>query len=166
MDSDNNLRFKSILSKWTDFCRLWDKGGGWWVTCIEDGGGEGICPESQRGICAIVQYYPAHVTKWERAGQREPLVSRGTDEKYEKRKQDMGRRKHEMAIGCKQMTRCDRQAKQVTKITVNTQELQMLHGLHYSRERKQAGMEWRESQNKVLGSQETTPRDFKLYLPH
>lgn len=130
MDSDNNLHFKSILSKWTDFCRLWDKGGGWWVTCIEDGGGEGICPESQRGICAIVQYYPAHVTKWERAGQREPLVSRGTDEKYEKRKQDMERRKHEMAIGCKQMTRCDRQAKQVTKITVNTHELQILHGLH------------------------------------
>lgn len=29
MDSDNNLRFKSILSKWTDFCGLWDKGGRW-----------------------------------------------------------------------------------------------------------------------------------------
>lgn len=46
MDSDNNLRFKSILSKWTDFCRLWDgvRGGAGW-SCMEDGGGEGICPE-------------------------------------------------------------------------------------------------------------------------
>lgn len=32
-------------------------------TCIEVGGGEGICPESQSWICAIVQYYAAHVTK-------------------------------------------------------------------------------------------------------
>lgn len=38
-------------------------GRGW--TCIEAGGGEGICPESQSGICAIVQYYAAHVTKEE-----------------------------------------------------------------------------------------------------
>ncbi len=50
-------------------------GGG---TCIEDGGGEGICPESQGGIYAIVQYYPAHVTKRERVGRRELLVRRET----------------------------------------------------------------------------------------
>lgn len=98
-----------------------------WGTCIEDGGGEGICPESQRGIYAIVQYYPAHVTKGGRVGQRELLVSRERDERYEKRKQETERRrKHEVAKGCKQMTRCDRQAKQVTKITVNTHKRQML----------------------------------------
>lgn len=86
-------------------------------TCIEDGGGEGICPESQRGIYAIVQYYPAHVTKADRVGQtREPLVRRETDERDEKRKQEMERgKKHKVARGCKQMTRCDRQGKQVNK---------------------------------------------------
>lgn len=92
-------------------------------TCIEDGGGEGICPESQRGIYAIVQYCPAHVTKGERVGQRELLVRRERDEK---RKQEMERsKKHKVAKGCKQMTRCDRQAKQVTKITANTHACQI-----------------------------------------
>lgn len=38
---------------------------------IEDGGGEGIRPDSQRGICAIVQYYPAHVTTGERVSPQE-----------------------------------------------------------------------------------------------
>lgn len=66
MNSDNNLHFESILSEWTDFCRLRDEG--------EDGEGlvwkkgEGICPQSQRGICAVVQYSPVHVRKvkeWE-----------------------------------------------------------------------------------------------------
>lgn len=38
--------------------------------------------------------------------------------------------------------------------------------LYYCRERKQTGREWREPQNKVLGSQETPPCDLKLYLPH
>lgn len=51
--------------------------------CIEEGGGEGICSESQGGIYTIVQYYPAHVTK----RQREWLVRRGTDERGGKRKQ-------------------------------------------------------------------------------
>lgn len=110
------------------------------MTCIEEGGGEGICPESQRGICAIVQYYPEHVTKCERAGQREPLVSRGTDEKYEKRKRDMERRKHEMAIGCKQMTRCDRQAKQVTKITLMSSKYFMDFILLQGKETDRDGM--------------------------
>lgn len=96
---------------------------------IEDGGGEGICPDSQRGICAIVQYYPAHVTKGERVSQRVELVNRKTDERYEKRKQETERRrKHEVAKGCRQMTRCDRQAMQVTKkkTTANIHKLQML----------------------------------------
>lgn len=95
MDSDNNLHFKSILSEWTDFCGLWDKGGGRVErrTCIEDGGGEGICPESRRGIYAIVQYYPGHVTKGEREGKRELLVRRGTDKRDEKRKLEKERSK-------------------------------------------------------------------------
>lgn len=58
-------------------------GRGW--TCIEAGGGEGICPESQSGICTIVQYYAAHVTKEEErrrgaeggGGRVEPLVGPG-----------------------------------------------------------------------------------------
>lgn len=54
MHIHNNLRFKSILSKWTDFCGLWPTGGVGWAY-IEDGGGEGraeegICPEVQGGI--------------------------------------------------------------------------------------------------------------------
>lgn len=91
------------------------------------GEGRAYVSESQRGIYAIVQYYPAHVTKGERVGQRELLVSGETDERYEKRKQEMERRRnHKVAKGCKQMARCDRQAKQVTKITVNAHERQML----------------------------------------
>ncbi len=67
-------------------------------TCIEDGGGEGICPESQRGIYAIIQYYPAHVTKGKRVGQRELFVQRETDKRDEKREQEMERgKKHKGA---------------------------------------------------------------------
>lgn len=55
------------------------------------------------------------------------LVSRETNERYEKRKQEMwGKRKHQVAKGCKQITRCDRQPMQVTKITANAHKLQML----------------------------------------
>lgn len=126
MDSHNNLHFKSILSKWTDFCGLWDMGEDGWGTFVEDGGGEGICPERWRGIHTISKYYPACVTKGEKSGPKRAVSQQGGSWEIWKEKAGDGE-KEQVAKGCKQMTRCDKWATQVTKITANAHELQMLH---------------------------------------
>lgn len=70
MDSDNNLRLKAsyLSGQISAGCGTCGGGEGW--TCIEDGGGEGICPQSRSGICGIVQYCTTHVTKEEKKSRR------------------------------------------------------------------------------------------------
>lgn len=92
MDSDNNLRFKSILSEWTDFCRLWDKGGGGGV------GGEGLYRKMGEGRAYVLKvregFTPSFniaLHMWQRGGEAEEKLLE-TDDRDEKRKPEMGKK--------------------------------------------------------------------------
>lgn len=118
-------RFKSILSEWTDFCRLWDKGGGR-AGNLYRGKGEGRAyvlkvGEGFKPSFNITQHM---WQKGERVWQRELLVRRETHERDEKRERREWRRrnnnnkkKHNMAKGANKWQYVTGKWRRLTKIT-------------------------------------------------
>lgn len=73
--------------------------------------------KSERDLCRR-SIFPCTCEKGERVGATELLVKR--EMKREGRKRKRCKKKHDVAKGCKQMTRCDRQVKQPTLVRPQT----------------------------------------------